>query len=892
MENGHQYVEEILKGKYRIPKYQRGYRWTQDNIEKLLEDIYEGRLYELGKDDCLNENSAYNIFYSIAFDMQKEICVFSIPKCPYCIQPLVVMEAKGVYDVIDGQQRLTTIAIIRAALKKSLENLVSKNSQEVLTLVRKKNVEISYESRQTSKDFLQYLYGMEEKPQGENIDYAHMQQAFDVSIRYFDEKLREFEDDKVRKKYADYLDDVLCRNTQFIWYEVKEDHVDAQKVFANFNTGKIELTNAELIKALFMNPSNYNHPVVKDRQIVISEKWDEIENKLHEPEFWAFVPHINQYETASRQYSTRIDVIFDFLIMDHWLETNQDKCVEDYINWRNLNASDKYIFNEVESWINSKLSGSSETEAVMEQCWRRIGKIFSGLKELYSGDSRIYNTAGLYINLCNRRPENVDEYEKDNYDTYLYIYHEFSKVLNLPRDERGDALKKLVRYKVFQKGSDIERTIKDIKYNEGKSSDMIKVLLVYNIALLSSSKGTGERFNFLENARNKWDREHIFASNVKTDVNIEGLQDMLDCSEVLDFLCGDDYIDYVKYLFDIGDKIEFTHEGNRYVLDLSSDSIDEEIRDLFIDANRSSDGNGRNESFARALSAKREAGDLRECCRRINEIKRIFREEGEEGELKKLLAYQYISSFEGNFHFVENIDFAFTEKCRETIETAVLPDIEFASAEFTYTCKEYEENKDHWMEWLYEEDEEDEKRRTNYKVLLETIKAHYQSRLEGAVYERVVDNKRKLKDISDIFDGVNDSFIFAGLALNKITLEKKIDEFFKGRFQKLMKDNSMGNMTLLTGNKQRDEIENNISSRGQNQSVGDKAYCEKKKIVYEFYKSGQFVPIGTLLVFTDQYTQERNAAKYWLPNSRLKYLKDMIKTISDFLGESEGIGDE
>lgn len=885
MENGHQYVEEILREKYRIPKYQRGYRWTEDNVKKLLEDIYEGRLYKPGKDDCLNENSAYNIFYSIAFDMHKETFIFSIPKCSYCIQPLVVMEAGGVYDVIDGQQRLTTIAIIRAALKRSLETLISKNSQEVLTLVRKETVGISYESRQTSKDFLQYLYGMEEKPQGENIDYDHMQQAFNVSKDFFDERLKKFEDDKVRKKYADYLDDVLCKNTQFIWYEVK-DHADPQKVFANFNTGKIELTNAELIKALFMNPSNYNSAVVKDKQIVISEKWDEIENKLHEPEFWAFVPHINQYETASKQYSTRIDVIFDFLIMDQWLETHQDKCVEDYIRCRNLKSSDKYIFNEVESWINSKLSNSSETEAVMEQCWRRIGKIFSGLKELYSGDSGIYNTAGLYINLCNRKPENVDEYEEDNYDTYLYVYHELSNVLNLPRDEREDALKKLVRYKVFQKGSDIERTIKGIRYNEGKPSDIIKVLLVYNIALLSSSKGTGERFNFLENARNKWEREHIFASNVKTGVNIEGLQDTLDCSEVLDILCGDGYIDYVKYLFDTGERIEFTHEGNGYVLDLSSASIDEEIRDLFIDANRSSVGDGKNVSFARALRAKREAGDLRECCRKINEIGRIFREEG---ELKKLLAYQYISSFEGNFHFVENIDFAFLKECKETIETAVLPDIEFASAEFTYTCKEYQENKDHWTGWLYEMDEEG---RTNYTVLLETIRDHYQSRMEGTVYERTADNIRTLKDISDIFDGVNDRFIFAGLALNRITLEKKIDEFFKGSFQELMKDNSMGNMTLLTGNKQRSGIENNISSRGQNQSVSDKAYCEKKKIVYEFYKSGQFVPIGTLLVFTDQYTQERNAAKYWLPNSRLKYLKDMIKTISGFLGESEGVGNE
>lgn len=884
MENGHQYVEEILKRKYRIPKYQRGYRWTKENVKKLLEDIYEGRLYELGKEDCLNENSAYNIFYPVAFSMQKDSFIFSIPRCPYCIQPLVVMKTNGVYDVIDGQQRLTTIAIIRAALKRSLKTLASKNSQEVLVLVRKETVGISYESRQTSEVFLQYLYGMEEKPQGENIDYDHMQQAFDVSKSYFDERLNKFEDDKVRKKYADYLDDVLCKNTQFIWYEVKE-HADPQKVFANFNTGKIELTNAELIKALFMNPSNYNSPVVKDKQIVISEKWDEIENKLHEPEFWAFVPHMNQYETVSRQYSTRIDVIFDFLIMEHWLETNRDKCVEDYIRWRNLNASDKYIFNEVESWINSKRSDSSETEAVMEQCWRRIGKIFSGLKELYSGDSRIYNTAGLYINLCNRRSENVDEYEEDNHDTYLYVYHELSNVLNLPRDKREDALKKLVWYQVFRKGSSIERTIKDIRYNEGKSSDIIKVLLVYNIALLSSSKGTGERFNFLENARNKWEREHIFASNVKTDVNVEELQNMLDCREVLDILCGDGYIDYVKYLFDTDDRIEFIHEGTGYVLDLSSDTIDEEIRDLFIDANRSSDGNGKNASFARALRAKREAGYLRECCRKINEIGRIFREKG---ELKKLLAYQYIRSFEGNFHFVENIDFMLLENCKETIIKADSQDIKFTSAEFTYTCKEYQENKDKWTGWLDEYNEEGK----NYTVLLEKIRDHYQKKLEGAVYDQAEDNTRKLKDVSDIFDDVNSRFIFAGLALNRITLEKKIDEFFRKSFQELMKDNSMGNMTLLTGSRQREGIENNISSRGQNQSVSDKAYCEKKKIVYEFYKSGQFVPIGTLLVFTDQYTQERNAAKYWLPNSRLKYLKDMIRTISDFLGERGGVGNE
>jgi len=866
MESGYQFVGDVLTNKYRIPKYQRGYRWTEENVKKLLKDIYEDRLYKHKENEKINENNAYKKFWTIAFEENDEED-YEKPKSSYCIQPLVVMKAKNedFYDIIDGQQRLTTIAIIRAALNRRGELRNIEHSK------------ISYESRPTSSEFLKYLYNPEVKPQGNNIDYDYMQQAFDVSQEYFNELLEnQFSNIEISRKYASYLDDVLCKNTQFIWYEVAG--AEPQKVFANFNTGKIELTNAELIKALFMNPANYSATNIKDKQIVISEKWDEIENKLHEADFWAFVPHPNQYELNSAQYSTRIDIIFDFLVMDIWIESN---CcdIESYINYRKRQSSKKYIFNEIEAWMNNKLNASANKEEVIDDCWRRVGKIFSGLKELYSGDSKIYNIVGLYINLCNREKGNVDEYVYDNNDLHLHVYNELNNVLKMPRNKRICRIKEIIREEVFKDKVSVKKTIKNIKYNDNKSetSDIIKILLIYNIALLSTSKGTGERFNFLANARNKWEREHIFANSVKLDA------DTMKRNVALEILSEDDYINYVKYIFDIEFPIEFNYENSKYQLDISSDSINDVAIDNFIAANPVKNGSGQNEMLARALRTKKRAKELLESYCNINNIEQILAEESY--DLKKLLAYKYLSSFEGKFHFLENIDFKFSKNYETIIKNATSEDIEFESLEFTYTLNDYNDNKINWYDWLCQQGQEENK--TNYDDLLEKIRSTYRNKLENTIYSKT-NNNTELKDCSSIFDKSNNKFIFASLKLSEITLLNRIDTFFEDSLPSLLQDNCMGNMTLLTGNKERGGIQNDKDSSSQNQSVRDKPYSQKKEMIYNFYKEGQFIPLGTLFVFTDLYTKGTNAASFWLPDSRLKYLKDMVETISSFLGEKEG----
>ena len=66
-----------ITGNFKIEAYQRGYRWGKEEVEYLLEDIYE---IPLGQ--------------------------------KYCLQPVVVKNVNTVYELIDGQQRMTTLYLI------------------------------------------------------------------------------------------------------------------------------------------------------------------------------------------------------------------------------------------------------------------------------------------------------------------------------------------------------------------------------------------------------------------------------------------------------------------------------------------------------------------------------------------------------------------------------------------------------------------------------------------------------------------------------------------------------------------------------------------------------------------------------------------------------------
>src|SRR5690554_5017095 len=138
-------INDLLGESFFIPAYQRGYRWTKRQVKELLNDIWDFRLN--------NQEGSKEAFY--------------------CLQPVVVSKRNESWEVVDGQQRLTTINLILEYLKGAL------------TFLEKEKYTIYYETRPNSYDFLQNI---DFSRKDENIDYYHICIAYETIGEWFKSK--------------------------------------------------------------------------------------------------------------------------------------------------------------------------------------------------------------------------------------------------------------------------------------------------------------------------------------------------------------------------------------------------------------------------------------------------------------------------------------------------------------------------------------------------------------------------------------------------------------------------------------------------------------------------------------------------------------------------------
>ena len=795
-------IKNITEHHYRIPKYQRGYRWTTQEVSMLLEDIYEGIL-PFSDDIKKKINDSTD-------DTEVHSYLPPITSC-YCIQPLVVVkkqeDEKIYYHVIDGQQRLTTIAIILAAIK----HFLSSGAKGF-------RIKLSYDTRKNSADYLDTLYhdpNEAEKQKNKNIDYAHMWEAYCTAEKFFIQAMEGITE--YREQVSGYLRGILLKNTRFIWYEPDISNSSEQEVFARFNTGKIELTNSELIKAVFMDPARINSSNVKDAQIVISEIWDGIENRLHEEELWAFIPHEDQYGQNAEDYSTRIESLF-------WLFTMKKK-----INVNNYSSFGLYY--AVSEWIDNELNHNR----ILKDCWSEMTLVFHELLDLYEcKDNSIYNLVGLYIHLMK------DESVKTRYTELL-------KILGKPRNERKTELCTLIFNKLFPNtpatAKVLESKLKAIRYDNDSTNFITDIMLTYNIALLCKTSVNNSRYSFVNHNAQKWEREHIFATNVNPDRKNQNGHDF--DSEVirrnaLEQLRSNDQQDnsyrrYLKYLY--GDDVfNFIYLNNPSL-------APKEAEKIFYD-NISGSSSGRTLMLANALRAEHQADKLYEYYECIGYIDQITTEQ--DTEIKTIFAKRYFEKFPENKELIRiEDDSAFADRL-EQVRSNILSQ----KKDYTFDLEEK-------YGWKYTPDTLDPE--VLDKNVHESFRTYRNKLLEQFLNDKLTDTEMK--------------YIYSMLELSKITIQKAIDAFFKkskeesGSFNRLLSDNTLGNMCLLT--------------KGDNISVGNYPFYAKRELINAFYSEGKYVPSGTAMVFSGNYSNSETADHYWLPESRLTYLQNVVKELTN-----------
>lgn len=240
-----------ITGRFFVARYQRGFRWGRDEVKRLLDDIWN------------SNGDSYNL------------------------QPVVVKRRdKDSWELVDGQQRLTTLYLIFRYMQR--ENL--QNADPTYS--------ITYETRPGSAVFLK---DPDVAQSEKNIDFFYLYAAYDCIRDWFEKYGYR------RQHVANKLYGYLFESVRVIWYEAPHD-MDSATLFTRLNVGRIPLTDAELVKALLLSRS-LGGVTQTDRVREIAAQWDVVERDLHNPDIWAFVAKAKEDE-----YSTpRITLLLDTL---------------------------------------------------------------------------------------------------------------------------------------------------------------------------------------------------------------------------------------------------------------------------------------------------------------------------------------------------------------------------------------------------------------------------------------------------------------------------------------------------------------------------------------------------------------------------------------------------
>ena len=247
--------------RYEIPKFQRDYTWESEQWDDLWQDI---------KDLLSDEDHEHYMGYLV----------------------LQTTDNRA-FQIIDGQQRLTTMSLLVLAVLKSLKDLAEAGVDAENNLKRKDSLLNSYIgyidpvtlisnnklklNRNSDDYYKQYLVLLKDLPlRNTNASEKHMRECF---LWYYERVKKEFTTGESLATFLDRIVDKLF----FTAIEVT-DQLNAFKVFETLNARGVQLSASDLLK-------NYLFSVVDDTKPHRSEIeeleniWSKIVGKLGEQKF-------------------------------------------------------------------------------------------------------------------------------------------------------------------------------------------------------------------------------------------------------------------------------------------------------------------------------------------------------------------------------------------------------------------------------------------------------------------------------------------------------------------------------------------------------------------------------------------------------------------------------
>ena len=459
-------IPELLDKCYFIPEYQRGYRWESKQVNRLLDDLL--------------------VYFNDA-NSQADF---------YCLQPIVVKkcdketalensldQSKGVwYEIIDGQQRLTTIRIICSILD-AMDNTPDAHSFHIRYSTRP-DMDNIYESLSAKFDSSNKIWVlMKNGQQYDNLDSVYIYNAAETIVKWFSKDLSR------RNVFGSHFfkEQKANKSVQVVWYEDCGEK-DARDLFNEINDLTVKLSCSELIRSLFLsvqaqyectlNFSGIEEDVKKklqlqdkiNKQRYVATKWDEMEHRLSNPRMQAFITH-----QRPKGLRNNIELLFDLIS-----QKNTGKQPE--------KRDPLYTF----IYFNDELE---KADANASTVWKKVEKYYSRLCG-WMEDRDYYHKIGYLSTICDDDSAIVELLE--------FAENHKKKELNCELDNR-------IRKSLERKPGVL---ISSLNYNNRTDYNYIrKLLLLYSVEL-NRKMHSQEFFPFeLFDKITDWTLEHIHAQN-------------------------------------------------------------------------------------------------------------------------------------------------------------------------------------------------------------------------------------------------------------------------------------------------------------------------------------------------------------------------------------------
>lgn len=298
-------IREIFNMWYCIPDYQRAYVWDTDQVRDLLDDTISAyrenkeAQYFLGSMVLkINEKSENNVSYTE-------------------------------YELLDGQQRITTVFLILACMRDMLTDYPQYQNSlagfvyqaEDAILQQPERMRIIFNIRSDVRDFvnehIKPLHGtcddalLKEKMQAKdvNISIRNMANAMLVAHEFLEEN---------KSEIIGYLSYFL--NKVLMIYVATEELQDAFQLFTVLNNRGVKLSSSDILKA-----ENLKELSAADRTSWAT-RWEEMETYFGE-DFDKFLSHIRTILVKKKQTTTLLKEFDEFVYSNQEYDRTQKKYV-------------------------------------------------------------------------------------------------------------------------------------------------------------------------------------------------------------------------------------------------------------------------------------------------------------------------------------------------------------------------------------------------------------------------------------------------------------------------------------------------------------------------------------------------------------------------------------